>query len=379
MQQPFSGSYLPNDVQFLLKILDKNQITNTDVQKKEQLIQTGQRHYSQMLTLESAPSDTHERLFLQALDSYQQRMASDIYALAKTLQQRFLPQVNSDKPLILLSLVRAGLPVGVLLQRIFADKNFDCPLPSQHFGISILRERGLDKVALQAVLQRFPDSPMIFIDGWTGKGAIYQELHHSLSEFNSPTHPQFANFFHTGGHIPLVTLADPAGVAWLSASGDDWLMPASLLNSTVSGLISRTLLNECADDFHGCIFYDNLTNVDKSLFFIDKILQKIPEQVAQCPLLNFANSPSFRTKNQIENLAKEHNIDNLNRIKPTIAEATRAVLRREPDCVLLQSSDNPDTALLRHLCVEKNVAIRVVGAKISPYQAITIIKQRTAN
>lgn len=379
MNRLFSGSYLDTDVGFLLNILDKNTITNTDVQQKEHLIQTGQRHYSDMLTLENPPSDTHQQLFLQALSDYGQRTSLDMYAIAKALQTRFFPIVNENKPLILLSLVRAGLPVGVLLQRIFSDNDLDCQLASRHFGISIIRERGLDMVALAWVLQQFPDSPIVFVDGWTGKGAIYHELKNSLDTL-CQNNPQFLhNFSHSGEHIPLVTLADPAGVAWLSASDDDWLMPASLLNSTVSGLISRTLFAKNPDEFHACIFYDNLIAYDNSLFFIDKILSFVPQQLANYQPLAFADLPVFRTKNLIENLAKEHHINNPNRIKPTIAEATRAVLRREPECVLLQRDDSPDTALLRHLCSQKNVAIRVVGDTIAPYQAITIIKQRQSS
>lgn len=379
MNRLFSGSYLDTDVGFLLNILDKNTITNTDVQQKEHLIQTGQRHYSDMLTLENPPSDTHQQLFLQALSDYGQRTSRDMYAIAKALQTRFLPIVNENKPLILLSLVRAGLPVGVLLQRIFADNDLDCQLASRHFGISIIRERGLDMVALAWVLQQFPDSPIVFVDGWTGKGAIYHELKNSLDTL-CQNNPQFLhNFSHSGEHIPLVTLADPAGVAWLSASDDDWLMPASLLNSTVSGLISRTLFAKNPDEFHDCIFYDNLIAYDNSLFFIDKILSFVPQQLANYQPLAFADLPVFRTKNLIEKLAKEYHINNPNRIKPTIAEATRAVLRREPECVLLQRDDSPDTALLRHLCSQKNVAIRVVGDTIAPYQAITIIKQRQSS
>lgn len=379
MNRLFSGSYLDTDVGFLLNILDKNTITNTDVQQKEHLIQTGQRHYSDMLTLENAPSDTHQQLFLQALSDYGHRTSRDIYAIAKALQSRFLPIVNENKPLILLSLVRAGLPVGVLLQRIFSDNDLDCQLASRHFGISIIRERGLDMVALAWVLQQFPDSPIVFVDGWTGKGAIYHELKNSLDTLCQNNPQSLHNFSHSGEHIPLVTLADPAGVAWLSASDDDWLMPASLLNSTVSGLISRTLFAKNPDEFHACIFYDNLTVYDNSLFFIYKILSFVPQQLANYQPLAFADLPVFRTKNLIEKLAKEYHINNPNRIKPTIAEATRAVLRREPECVLLQRDDSPDTALLRHLCSQKNVAIRVVGDTIAPYQAITIIKQRQSS
>lgn len=44
---PFSGSYLPDDVQFLLRPVT---IDMTPVELKEQLIQSGQKHYSDMLS-----------------------------------------------------------------------------------------------------------------------------------------------------------------------------------------------------------------------------------------------------------------------------------------------------------------------------------------
>ena len=76
-------------------------------------------------------------------------------------------------------------------------------------------------------------------------------------------------------------------------------------------------------------------------------------------------------------MAKTYQITNRNRIKPTIAEATRAILRRDPERILLATADHPDTVLLRHLCTERNINIKVLGAKILPYQAITLIKQRS--
>ncbi|WP_272943650.1 cysteine protease StiP domain-containing protein, partial [Yersinia pestis] len=48
---PFSGSYLPDDIQFLLKPI---QIEMTPVEVKEKLIQSGARHYSDMLSQEPA-------------------------------------------------------------------------------------------------------------------------------------------------------------------------------------------------------------------------------------------------------------------------------------------------------------------------------------
>ena len=46
--QRFSGSYSAEDIQFLLRL---SILADTPVEQKEKLIQTGQRHYSEMLTL----------------------------------------------------------------------------------------------------------------------------------------------------------------------------------------------------------------------------------------------------------------------------------------------------------------------------------------
>ena len=377
-----SGSYLASDVTVLLDIVDKDAVADVPVSQKEALIQSGQRHYSDMLTLEQAPTATHEQLYQQALEQGTDRTASDIANLAYTLEQIFDKTVSSDQPLILVSLVRAGLPVGVLLQRALSDNersdsDSSYNLPSVHYGISIIRDRGLDPVALQLILNNHPNSPIVFIDGWTGKGAIYQELARSLAPFNNSSHPNFANIFHQGIEvIPLLTLADPAGVAWLAASHDDWLIPSGLLNSTVSGLISRSLYTDPQSGLHRSVFYDNLVKIDHSLAFIDHIdsTRRQLSMPAQ-PLPTFTQ-PRYTTKAIIDELAARYNISNRNRIKPTIAEATRAILRRDPERVLLASFDHPDTALLRHLCAERDINITVLGETLLPYQAVTLIKQR---
>lgn len=397
----FSGSYLASDVNFLLTVVNKDMLADPDSQdlgKKEALIQSGQAHYSDMLTLEQAPTPTHRALYQQALTQGKERFAQELLMLAKALAGKFSTfKLSQDKPLVMISLVRAGVPIGVLLQRLFAhflvlgDSGFG--LPSVHYGVSIIRDRGIDRVALQAILDKHPDSPVIFIDGWTGKGAIYGELQTSLKPFSLPTSPHFSQIFHQKGvcnsiqtddlTIALVTLADPAGVAWLCASEEDWLIPSGLLNSTVSGLISRSLFSQ--EGLHRCVYYSELEKVDESLILIDVILQAALAMIQDIAIMGknvrlkpalFKSTPNYRTQSLVVALAKKYHIQNLNRIKPTIAEATRAVLRREPECVLLQTPDHPDTALLRYLCQQKNVAITVVGEAIAPYQAVTLIKKK---
>ena len=371
-----SGSYLASDVTVLLDIVDKDAVADVPVRQKEVLIQSGQRHYSDMLTLEDAPTAMHEQLYQQALEQGTTRTATDIANLAYTLHHTFQQNVTPERPLVLVSLVRAGLPVGVLLQRALTDIDSSYALPSVHYGISIIRDRGLDAVALQMILDAHPNSAIVFVDGWTGKGAIYQELARSLDLFSNPNHPNFANIFHQGADvIPLLTLADPAGVAWLAASEEDWLIPSGLLNSTVSGLISRSLYTEPQSGLHRSVFYDNLVEVDHSLAFIDHIdtarrALSMPPQYLQT-----FKQPRYQTAALIDTLAAEYDISNRNRIKPTIAEATRAILRRDPECILLATANHPDTVLLRHLCSERDIKIDVVGNKILPYQAITLIQK----
>ena len=380
MQEYGSGSYLASDVTVLLDIVDKDAVADVPVSQKEALIQSGQRHYSDMLTLENAPTAMHEQLYQQALEQGTTRTATDIVNLAYTLHHIFQQTVNLQCPLILVSLVRAGLPIGVLLQRALADADSSYARPSVHYGISIIRDRGLDPVALQMILDSYPDSPIIFVDGWTGKGAIYQELARSLDAFSDPNHPNFANIFHQGENvIPLLTLADPAGVAWLAASEEDWLIPSGLLNSTVSGLISRSLYTEPQSGLHRSVFYDNLVTVDHSLAFVEQIDSTRRSLSTSPQYLQTFKQPRYQTADLIDMLAAEYDISNRNRIKPTIAEATRAILRRDPECILLATADHPGTVLLRHLCSERDINITVLGAKILPYQAITLIKQRSTN
>ena len=379
-QEYGSGSYLASDVTVLLDIVDKDAVADVPVSQKEALIQSGQRHYSDMLTLENAPTAMHEQLYQQALAQGTTRTATDIVNLAYTLHHIFQQTVSLQCPLILVSLVRAGLPIGVLLQRALADADSSYALPSVHYGISIIRDRGLDTVALQMILDAHPDSTIIFVDGWTGKGAIYQELARSLDAFSDPNHPNFANIFHQGENvIPLLTLADPAGVAWLAASEEDWLIPSGLLNSTVSGLISRSLYTEPQSGLHRSVFYDNLVAVDHSLAFVDHIDSTRRSLSTSPQYLQTFKQPRYQTADLIDMLVAEYDISNRNRIKPTIAEATRAILRRDPERILLATADHPDTVLLRHLCSERDINITVLGAKILPYQAITLIKERSTN
>ncbi|MBC7751054.1 MAG: cysteine protease StiP family protein [Candidatus Saccharibacteria bacterium] len=365
----FSGSYRPNEVLFLLQ---KTHLDATPTAEKERLIQSGAKHYSQMISIEHSPSERHLQLFATALAQNATRMATEVQMLAQRLAQEF------TAPIVLVSFVRAGVPLGVLLYHALADLSVE----AVHYGISIVRDRGIDYAALETIVAKHGAQSLVFVDGWTGKGAISKQLEQSLGQDPRFAHP-------TRDCLPLVTLADVGGCAWLAASGDDWLIPSGILGSTISGLISRsicigdaltaeTVNNDNLDQWHGCIEYHHLAEFDQSTQFIDQINQ-IRRQLTAVDAAKWTRQQRQKQQQQashvIQQIADDYQISNLNRIKPGIAEATRAILRRVPEVILLRDEKDPDTALLRHLAEQTNTPIKIVGEALAPYRAVTLIQK----
>ena len=67
-------------MQFLLKPI---KLPDTPVYVKEALIQSGKKHYSEMLTHESLPPDDYLPLFYRAMTLNQDRMAEHLLLLAE--------------------------------------------------------------------------------------------------------------------------------------------------------------------------------------------------------------------------------------------------------------------------------------------------------
>lgn len=349
-----SGSYHEDDVQFLLRSVE---IEDTAIEEKERLIQTRQKHYSEMISQEQAPTPEHQQWYERALACNGQRMAEDVQALAQALDQ-----ACQQPQIVLVSFVRAGLPLGVLLGRALRDLGRQ----ACHYGISIIRDRGIDQVALEAIIEAHGAQSIVFVDGWTGKGAISAEVQRSLAadhRFSGPPR--------------LVVLADPCGRAWLAASAEDWVIPSSILGTTVSGLVSRSIWPS-AGGLHGCVVYDHLQAHDVTRSFVERIdgLRRQLPAVTTAQPWSAAQAVQLQAAagQAIDGLAARFAVSNFNRIKPGIAEATRAVMRRMPDHVLVRDLHDSDVQLLLHLTERAGVPVEQVGAALGPYRAATIIR-----
>lgn len=357
----FSGSYLPDDVQLLLKRID---VVPTPVDLKEALIQTGERHYSEMISEEQVPDERYMDMFRLACQNGVPRLAREIVVLADRIEAH----MGAGQPVTLCSLVRAGLPYGVLLQRALRRRGVDVV----HYGISIIRDKGLDAAAVAHVLSRRPESSVIFVDGWTGKGAISRELNASWRAL-------------TGLEPCLAVMTDPCGAAHLYASQDDWLIPSGILGANVSGLISRSILRPDLmgpGDFHGCVTVEQLAHLDVTRSFVDAVdvgVRLAIQTPAGAAFGDALVAPAVQREAALQTVAavaQAFDITNENRIKPGIAEATRAILRRKPHKVLVRTLDpDPDLAALLHLCQKCGVPAVQAPELTGPYRAITIIEK----
>jgi hypothetical protein len=360
------GSYPVEDVTWLLTDLSAVALER-GTQDREEAIQGG-THYSEMLPVEYQPDAAYLDLFHAALAQTADRLAEAV-ALAGELVWAAAAR-HGHEP-VLVSLARAGTPIGVLLRRWFAaSRGADVP----HYTISIIRGRGIDEVALATVLDRHPAEAVRFVDGWTGKGAIQRELTEAVAGRRA-AHPQ-----HAGLDDRLAVLADPGGCTDLFGTRDDFLIPSACLNSTVSGLVSRTVLR---DDligpgmFHGAKYYAEHAAGDVSGLFVDTVAARFPAVAgplaAALPAHAAADrSPTWAGWAAVTRIAEEHGIADVNLVKPGVGETTRVLLRRVPWRVLAHPDRGEDLRHVRALAEARGVP--VVEVPDLPYSCVGLIR-----
>lgn len=342
------GSYSEDDVKFLLKDLSDFELEGT-TESRERRIQTGE-HYSESLPVEYQPPEEYISLFHQTLEDCKTNIATLVGVVAEEIYK------NKGEDGVLVSLARAGTPVGILIKR-YLEWKYRISLP--HYSISIIRGRGLDLNAIKYILASHPEGEIQFIDGWTGKGAISIELTKACQDFKEKEGIQLDD--------SLAVLADPGHCSNLFGTRDDVMIPSACLNSTVSGLVSRTVLNRAyigPDDFHGAKYYKELQDVD----FSNEYLAVITKEFSQVAAGIEAQMAKKRTESvevtfsglkTVEKIMEKFHINDMNFVKPGIGETTRVLLRRVPWKILIKDIASPQVKHILMLCQERNVPVEV--------------------
>lgn len=362
MANPCFGSYEKDDVVFLLKDLS-GIILEGSSEKREKEIQGG-RHYSETLPIEEMPDEEYMELFRSLLDSYKQKVALYAGIAAEQIYH------SKGRNTVLVSLARAGTPVGILIKRYILNK-YGVNLP--HYSISIIRGKGIDENAVRYILHRHEGHSIQFIDGWTGKGAISLELRKSSKSI----------YEKLGVHLDdnIAVLADPGHCSTLFGTRDDFLLPSACLNSTVSGLVSRTVLNETyikPGDFHGAKYYHEFEGLDVSRDFIEVVCKEftnIYDTAEEQGLRSLKETPAadFKGMETVKKIGREFGIENLNLIKPGVGETTRVLLRRVPWKILVKDFGSPYIKHIVLLAREKKVEL--VHYPDMDYACCGLIKQ----
>ncbi|THA83561.1 phosphoribosyltransferase [Streptomyces sp. A0592] len=359
LRGPAFSSYAPEDVGWLLQDLSGVQL-EAPTEEREEAIQAGGAHYAESLPVEYQPSPQYQELYRSALTASAARVARAVGTVTETVLAE-----RSPSP-VLVSLARAGTPVGVLMRR-WARARHGLDLP--HYAVSIVRGRGIDANALRWLAAHHDPADVVFVDGWTGKGAITRELKEALAEF-------------PGFDPEIVVLADPGSCVPTYGTREDFLIPSACLNSTVSGLISRTVLRSDLvgpADFHGAKFYRELAGADVSVEFVDAVAahfddvaDAVDEEVKE--LLAADRTPTWEGWAAVERISEEYGIHDVNLVKPGVGETTRVLLRRVPWKILAQRGAGADLDHVRLLAEQRGVPVEEVDGL--PYTCVGLIHPR---
>jgi len=343
------SSYSEEDVVLLLKDIS-GMVEPLDTEEREKLIQAG-KHYSEMLPIEYVPTEKYMTVYRESLEMYAKPVALAVGNLSDKIIE------NKGKNVVLVSLARAGIPIGILVKR-YIKKKYQIDMP--HYSISIIRGRGIDDNAMRYLLGKYKSEQLLFVDGWIGKGAILNELKKDIAEYE-------------GVSADIAVIADPANVTKLCGTHDDILIPSSCLNSTVSGLVSRTFLRDDIigkNDFHGAVYYGNLKENDLSYDFIETI-----ENEFEMNSGIEEKTISGKGIDEVKGIADKFGVKDINLIKPGIGEATRVLLRRMPWKILIDERYKGDSQLghLIRLAEEKKVPVEYYP--LTHYKCCGIIKK----
>ncbi|GGP56206.1 phosphoribosyltransferase [Streptomyces abikoensis] len=361
LRGPAFSSYEPEDVGWLLRDLSAVRL-EAPTEEREEAIQSGGAHYAESLPVEYQPSEHYQSLYHSALDASARRIALAVGTVTETVLAE-----RSPRP-VLVSLARAGTPVGVLMRR-WARHAHGLDVP--HYAVSIVRGKGIDPNALRWLAEHHDPADVVFVDGWTGKGAITRELAATLQDF-------------PGFDPRLAVLADPGHCVTTYGTRDDFLIPSACLNSTVSGLISRTVLRDDLvgpGDYHGAKFYRELAGADVSRAFVDTVAARFADPGLHDDVTRAAKelaaadrTPTWTGWAAVERISEEYGIHDVNLVKPGVGETTRVLLRRVPWKVLAARGAGADLDHVRLLAEQRGVPVEEVDGL--PYSCVGLIHPR---
>lgn len=335
------SSYNENDVKILIKDLT-GKIEPVSLEERKRRVDNGE--FSRSIMIKEYPiSEEYEKICVGYLEDYAKQTAD---AVAKVSEQIY--NEKKDK-LVLVSIIRAGIPIGILIKRYLKNK-YNVNIP--HYAISLVK--GLDDNAMKYILERHDANGIQFIDGWTGKGSVTRELVESAKNY-------------PGVDASLAVLSDSINITKYCGVRKDIFIPSAPFNATATGLVSISILkNELIgkNDFHGAIYLKDLESHDHSLEFLNAV-EKHFDYTTTDERIDVVEV------NEIDEISKNLNIDK-SLLNPSINEAARAILRRNLNKLLVCDIDDFDVKVIVELAKLKGVKVEKYPLKY--YKAVSVAK-----
>ena len=315
---------------------------------------------------EARPEEPAE-LFKEALSASAQRVA---YAVG-LVTEHVLARRGQDA--VLVSLAPAGTPVGVLMRR-WAQRVHGLDLP--HYAISLVHGRGIDQTALAYLAAHHDPARVMFVDGWTGTGAVTRELAASIEKANATLDAHLPSPFSP----ELAALADPGRSVSIYGTREDYLIPSACLDSTVSGLVSRPVLDDDRvgpNDFHGAVFHAERAASDMSKRFVDTVAARFPIVRTKVMLdleahLGGDHTPTWVGWDAVEDVADKFGDGDVSLVVAGVNDTVRLLLHGEPAKILVNPARDADLAQVRKLAEAREVPLERVSDL--PYSCIGLLR-----
>ncbi|MFI5623903.1 phosphoribosyltransferase domain-containing protein [Nocardioides sp. NPDC051685] len=306
-------------------------------------------------------------LFDEALSASAQRVA---YAVG-LVTEHVLARRGQDA--VLVSLAPAGTPIGVLMRR-WAQRVHGLDLP--HYAISLVHGRGIDQTALAYLAAHHDPARVMFIDGWTGTGAVTRELAASVEKANSMLDAHLPSPFSP----ELAALADPGRSVSIYGTREDYLIPSACLDSTVSGLVSRPVLDDDRvgpNDFHGAVFHAERAASDMSKRFVDTVAARFPIVRTKVMLdlaahLGGDHTPTWVGWDAVEDVADRFGDGDVSLVAAGVNDTVRLLLHGEPAQILVNPARDADLAQVKKLAEARGVPLERVSDL--PYSCIGLLR-----
>ena len=333
----------PEEVQLLLKDMT-GKVEPVSMEERARRVANGEYVRSIIIKEYDAPEE-YTRIVKKALPEYISNVAKYVGVLAEQLYEA------KGEKLVLVDIVRAGIPIGILVRR-YINKFYGVKVP--HYGVSLVK--GLDKEAMQYIIDKHGKDGIQFIDGWTGKGTVTKEIRNDVAE-NLP-----------GVDSSLAVLSDPINITKYAGTREDVYIPHSPLNAAVTGLVSITVLNpeyKEEGDFHAAIYLDELEKDDISQWYVDEITNLFTKQTTSPVGVNDNEDDTL-----IDKLAEKYD-RNKKLINPGINEAARAILRRHLEKLVVNDLHDDEVKTLIELAEYKGIKVEE-DKQLKGYKAVTI-------